>query len=73
MMTTMLQRHAAGRARILLYVVFSAGVLTVSACGGNLLSRKYEYEEDIYLDLDGSATVYVSLELRDIWEHLRQL
>jgi hypothetical protein len=60
MMTTMLQRHAAGRARILLYVVFSAGVLTVSACGGNLLSRKYEYEEDIYLDLDGSASVYVN-------------
>ena len=31
-----------------------------AACGGNLLSRKYEYEEDVYLSLDGSATVYVN-------------
>jgi len=30
------------------------------ACGANPLSRKYEYEEEIYVDLDGSATVYVN-------------
>lgn len=29
------------------------------ACGG-MTSRKYEYEEDVYLALDGSAVVYVN-------------
>jgi hypothetical protein len=29
-------------------------------CGGSSLFRQYEYEEDIYLSLDGSATVYVN-------------
>ncbi|MCC7243518.1 MAG: hypothetical protein IT180_16460, partial [Acidobacteria bacterium] len=28
--------------------------------GTNPLSRKYEYEEEVYVDLDGSATVYVN-------------
>jgi len=31
-----------------------------SACGGGSLFRQYEYEEEIYLSLDGSATVYVN-------------
>jgi hypothetical protein len=32
------------------------------ACGGlgNVIARKYEYEEDVFLALDGSATVYVN-------------
>src|SRR5688572_26384441 len=30
-----------------------------SACSG-VLSRKYEYEEEVFLALDGSATVYVN-------------
>ena len=34
--------------------------LVVIACSGNPLSRKYEYEEDVYLALDGSATIYVN-------------
>ncbi len=34
--------------------------LLLAACGANPLSRKYEYEEELYLDLDGSATVYVN-------------
>lgn len=34
-------------------------VLTSIACG-NVISRKYEYEEEIFLGLDGSATVYVN-------------
>ena len=39
-----------------------AGValLLAAACSANPLSRKYEYEEEIYIDLDGSATVYVN-------------
>jgi hypothetical protein len=30
------------------------------SCGGNGLFRQYEYEEEMYLSLDGSATVYVN-------------
>ena len=35
-------------------------VVLMAACATNPLSRKYEYEEEVYLDLDGSATVYVN-------------
>jgi hypothetical protein len=37
------------------------GVFTVgaSACGGGGFFRQYEYDEDLYLSLDGSATLYV--------------
>jgi hypothetical protein len=34
-------------------------VLASIACG-NVIARKYEYEEEIFLDLDGSASVYVN-------------
>src|SRR5689334_23469193 len=34
-------------------------VLASIACG-NVIARKYEYEEEIFLGLDGSATVYVN-------------
>ena len=35
-----------------------------SACGGTTtLFRQYEYEEEVYLSLDGSATVYVNSSL----------
>jgi hypothetical protein len=33
--------------------------LCAAACSGNLF-RQYEYEEDVYLALDGAATVYVN-------------
>lgn len=36
-----------------------AASLLASACRG-AFSRKYEYEEDVFLELDGSATVYVN-------------
>ncbi len=32
----------------------------LSACGGAGVFRQYEYEEDVYLSLDGSATMYVN-------------
>jgi hypothetical protein len=35
-------------------------VVLLAACTANPLSRKYEYEEEVYLDLDGSAIVYVN-------------
>lgn len=34
-------------------------VLVLAACGG-VMSRKYEYEEEIFLALDGSASVFVN-------------
>ncbi len=51
------------RARLLwlglLRLTVLAAALAGAACG-NVITRKYEYEEDVYLDLDGSATVYVN-------------
>jgi hypothetical protein len=35
-------------------------VLIGSACGGTGFFRQYEYEEEMYLSLDGTATVYVN-------------
>jgi hypothetical protein len=32
----------------------------VSGCGGGLLKKEYEYEEELYLSLDGSATLNVN-------------
>jgi hypothetical protein len=38
--------------------------LGASACGGaTTLFRQYEYEEEVYLSLDGTATVYVNSSL----------
>jgi hypothetical protein len=44
--------------RLALAVVLVA-VLGAVACG-NVIARKYEYEEEVFLALDGSATVYVN-------------
>ncbi len=42
----------------------AAGALAIAlvsvACGGTSLFRQYEYEEDVYLSLDRSATIYVN-------------
>ena len=35
------------------------GLTMLPACGGPGLFRQYEYEEELYLSLDGSATMYV--------------
>ena len=50
-------RAAAIAAAVLVAVVLSGAA--VAGCGGRLL-QPYEYEEDIYLSLDGTATVYVN-------------
>lgn len=51
-------RAACLRAAVL---VALAAVALVGAAGcRNVLSREYEYEEDVHLSLDGSATVYVN-------------
>jgi hypothetical protein len=43
--------------------VMAAAVLAfmaASACGGGGLVKYYEYDEDIYLSVDGSATIYLN-------------
>jgi hypothetical protein len=34
--------------------------LLLSACGGRLVKKQYEYEEELYLGLDGAATLNVN-------------
>ncbi|MEO7158330.1 MAG: hypothetical protein ABI039_12250 [Vicinamibacterales bacterium] len=43
----------------LAFALVLTAVLASIACG-NVIARKYEYEEEVFLDLDGSATVYVN-------------
>jgi len=40
-------------------VIVVAAVM-LSACGGRLIKKQYEYEEEMYLALDGSATLNVN-------------
>ena len=43
--------------------VLGALALAAAACGSDLFGREYEYEEEIYLKVDGSATVVVNASL----------
>jgi hypothetical protein len=43
----------------LAFALVLVAVLASMACG-NVIARKYEYEEEVFLNLDGSATVYVN-------------
>ena len=40
--------------------IMVVAALTLCGCGGRLLKKQYEYEEEMYLALDGSATLNVS-------------
>jgi hypothetical protein len=52
------------RLRALAAAVCALVVLCASACAvGTSLFRQYEYEEEMYLSLDGTATVYVNSSL----------
>jgi hypothetical protein len=46
--------------KIFLCALCALCVLWSACAGGTSLFRQYEYEEDIYLSLDGTATVYVN-------------
>jgi len=54
-------RFPAGLATILAGLLL--GALGVSACGGAGLVKYYEYEEDVYLSIDGSATIYLNASI----------
>jgi hypothetical protein len=43
----------------LAFALVLIAVLASMACG-NVIARKYEYEEEVFLNLDGSAIVYVN-------------
>jgi len=46
--------------RIRRAVALAAAALLAVSCSGGGLFRQYEYEEDVYLSLDGTAAVYVN-------------
>ena len=48
-------------ALVLVALIALAAVL--SAACRSMLSRKYEYDEEVYLELDGSATVYINASI----------
>ncbi len=47
-------------ARIFALAALVLAVAASTACGGSSFFRQYEYEEEIYLALDGTATVYIN-------------
>jgi hypothetical protein len=48
-------------------VVLAMAILTAapgfSGCGGTGLVKQYEYDEDIYLSVDGGATIYINASI----------
>ena len=49
--------------RAVLLLVLGMTAAAAVACRGGILGRQYEYEEDLYLSLDGSATLVVNTSL----------
>jgi hypothetical protein len=41
-------------------VIALAAAVAAAGCGGGVLKKQYEYEEELYLSLDGSATLSVN-------------
>ena len=48
--------------RALPALLLGAALITAACAGGGLI-KQYEYDEDVYLSLDGSATIYVNASL----------
>ena len=49
-----------GRAQRLIVCAVAAAAMLVAGCSGGVFGKVYEYEEDIYLSLDGSADIIVN-------------
>jgi hypothetical protein len=49
--------------RALVAAIVLAAAVATAACRGGLLGKSYEYEEDLYLSLDGTATMVVNASL----------
>jgi hypothetical protein len=50
-------------ARAAVLAAVTLAMTAAAACQGGILGRQYEYEEDLYLALDGSATLIVNASL----------
>ena len=50
-------------ARAALVAAVLAGAIAAGACSGGVFGKQYEYEEDLYLSLDGSATLIVNASI----------
>lgn len=50
-------------ARAVVLAVLTIALAASGACKGGFFGRQYEYEEDLYLALDGSATVVVNASI----------
>jgi hypothetical protein len=46
--------------RVAVVIAIACAVLATACGGGGLFRQQYEYEEELYLQLDGSATAYVN-------------
>ena len=44
-------------------IVAALALVSLTACSGGGFFRQYEYDEEVYLALDGSATVYVNASI----------
>jgi hypothetical protein len=45
---------------VVVVAALALAAIAAAACGGGGLFRQFEYEEEIYLSLDGTATMYVN-------------
>lgn len=46
----------------------AALALTLSACGGRVFGRQYEYDQQLYLKADGSASVVINASIQALME-----
>ena len=53
----------AGRVALCVVLCCSA---TAAACSGRVLKPQYQYEEELYLDLDGSATLNLNASVASL-------
>ena len=51
------------RRRVPIAALAVVALLSAAACGGAMFGKQYEYEEDLFIDLDGSATLVVNASL----------
>jgi hypothetical protein len=49
--------------RLAAIVLAALSIAAVAGCGGGIFGKQYEYEEDLRLDIDGSATLVVNASL----------
>ena len=61
-----MELRAGRRARFTVIAVFAMGAVLSACSGGGVFRREYEYEEELYLALDGSATLNVNASVESL-------